>query len=61
MEWGEGEKMDSIIWLMSANILVWLGLGAYLLWLGLKQRSLRLRLRQWEMMRMEDESNAQRD
>lgn len=43
--------MDTIFWLMAANMIVWLGLGGYLAFLGSRQRLLNQRLAQWENMR----------
>ncbi len=36
--------MDSIYWLMSANIAVWLGIGAYVCFLAKSQKNIEQRL-----------------
>ncbi len=36
--------MDSIYWLMSANVAVWLGIGAYIFFLGRVQKNIEQRL-----------------
>lgn len=45
--------MNSISWLLAANIAVWAGLGAYIAYLALAQRRLSLRLRHMEMLHHE--------
>ena len=42
--------MNSMSWLMAANMVVWLGLGAYVVFLAQGQRKLQQRLRLKEMM-----------
>lgn len=43
--------MDTIYWLMAANVVVWAGLGLYLAFLAGRERALALRLEEWEKKR----------
>ena len=47
--------MDSISYLLAANIAIWLGIGAYVLSLALGQKRLGARLKQLEIMNHDNE------
>ncbi len=42
--------MDTITWLIAANVVVWLGIGGYVLFIARGQRALQQRLQMKEML-----------
>lgn len=52
------QEIDAINWLMAANAAIWLGIGCYAAFLGAKQKRLALRLKQFEVLREEEDERA---